>query len=255
MKISEMLYDAAKYPFSGVKQLLLLGLMLLIISLLLGQNDEFYIILQNILGDNGLLIVLLPFLIISAVFILIEAGYSFKVIEESILRVNTPPKFNNFTHMIKHGINEIFIAFIYFIVPFIILLVILDDAFSQINLGLPQISDELTIFIIIAAFLIGFVADIIFTVAIPHMASKGGAFREAFRFSEIFHKIKQIGFKKLFLSYIIVILGIVIIGGPILKEIVGSANIYGFFISEELIAPYLIMFASRFTALIYMESL
>jgi hypothetical protein len=200
MKISEMLYDAAKYPFSGVKQLLLLGLMLLIISLLLGDNDEFYIILHNILGDEGFLIALIPFLIISAVFILMEAGYSFKVIEESISRAKNPPKFNNYIHMIRHGLNETVIAFLYFVVPFIILLVFLDDAFSEINLGLPQLSDELSILIIIAAFLIGFIADILFTVAIPHMASKGGAFKEAFKFGEIFHKIRQIGFKKLFIS-------------------------------------------------------
>jgi hypothetical protein len=47
MKISEMLYDAARYPFSGLKQLLLLGLLILISSLFLGQYNELYVYLDK----------------------------------------------------------------------------------------------------------------------------------------------------------------------------------------------------------------
>ena len=36
MKIIEIFYDADKYPFSGIKQLLLLGLMILITTSILG---------------------------------------------------------------------------------------------------------------------------------------------------------------------------------------------------------------------------
>ena len=140
-------------------------------------------------------------------------------------------------------------------IPLIILLAILDDAFSQITLGFPSISDELVIILIIAIIILGFIADIVFTVAIPYMASKGGAFKHAFNIPQIFKRIKKIGFKKLFIGYIIVILGVVIIGWPILKEILESSNIFGFFISEEIIAPYIIMFYARIIALIYMESL
>jgi len=57
--------------------------------------------------------------------------------------------------------------------------------------------------------LLGFVADVICTVAIPHMAFKGGAFKEAFRFREIFRKIKKIGLKKLLVGYLIVIIDVV----------------------------------------------
>jgi len=253
MKISEMLYDSAKYPFSGIKQLFLLGLMLLIISLLLGQNEEFYTFLHNILGDDGLFLALIPFLVIVAVFLVLEAGYTFKIIEKSLLQDEKPPKLNNLISMFKHGLNEIIIGIIYFSVPVIIFLAVLDDAFSQISIGFPPISDTVVIILIIAIIVLGFIADIVFTVAIPYMASKGGAFKHAFNIPQIFKRIKKIGFKKLFIGYIIVILGIVIIGGPILKEILESTNIFGFFISEELIAPYIIMFSARFTALIYME--
>lgn len=255
MKISEMLYDAAKYPFSGIKQLLLLGLMLLIISFLLGQYNDIYFYVYDNLGPAALLTMIMVFFLIVIILLILEAGYAFKIIEKSVQQVEKPPKLNGFISMFKHGFNEIIIGIIYFIVPFILFLALLDDIFSQINLGLPQISDESGIILFIAIILLGFIADVIFKVAIPHMAFKGGSFKQAFNFPEIFRKIKKIGFKKLFIGYIIVILGIVIIGGPILKEILESANVFGFIISEELLAPYIIMFSARFTALIYRESL
>ncbi|MGZ7135921.1 MAG: DUF4013 domain-containing protein [Methanobacterium sp.] len=254
MSIRGMLYNAAKYPLSGIKQLLLLGFMILLSSLLLGDYNDFYIYLQGSFGDTVVLLVLLFFISLFIIFIILEAGYTFKVIEKSVLRIDKPPEFNNFMSMLNHGIKEIIIGIIFFSVPFIILLFVLYDIQSEINLGMPAISSEIAILLFIFAFILGFISDILFKVAIPHMASKGGAFREAFNFSEIFKKIKLIGFKKLLIGYIIVVLGIVIIGGPILKEIIGSTNIYGFFVAEELLAPFLIMFAARFTALLYMES-
>ncbi|MGZ7047810.1 MAG: DUF4013 domain-containing protein, partial [Methanobacterium sp.] len=244
MKIRGMLYDAAKYPFSGIKQLLLLGFMILISSLLLGDYNDFYIYLQGSFGDTVVLLVLLFFISLFIIFIILEAGYTFKMIEKSVLRIDKPPEFNNFMSMFIHGIKEIVIGIIYFLVPFIVLLAFLDDAISSINLGLPAMSDEIAILLIFGAIILGFVADILFKVAIPHMASKDGVFKEAFNFPQIFKKIRIIGLKKLLVGYIIVVLGIVVVGGPILKEIIGSTNIYGFFVAEEFLAPFLIMFAA-----------
>lgn len=255
MKIHEMLYDAAKYPFSGIKQLLLLGLMILISSVLLGDYTDFYIYLDNTFGDTALLIIILVILLLFGLFTILEAGYTFKIIEKCVLRIEKPPKFNNFTHMFHHGLNELIIGFIYFSVPLIILLAILDDAFNEINLGFPILSDEVAFLLLIVAIILGLLAEMVFTVAIPYMASKGGAFKHAFNIPQIFRKMKKIGFKKLLIGYIIVVIGVVAIGGPILKEIIGSAHILGFFVAEEIIAPYIIMFYARFTALIYMESL
>ncbi len=249
-----MLYDATKYPFSGIKQLLLLGLMILIISFLLGDYSEFYNYLTITFGEFALLLVLLSIIATFVIFSVLEAGYAFKVIEKSVLMEEKSPKLNNFGSLFSHGIKEIIIMIIYFIIPAIILLAFLDDAITGINLGFPALSNEVAVLFIFGAIILGFVADIFFKVAIPYMASKGGAFKEAFNFSEIFKKIKLIGFQKLLIGYIIVILGIVVIGGPILKEILGTANIFGFILAEEFLAPFLIIFAARFTALLYLES-
>ncbi|MGB9937691.1 MAG: DUF4013 domain-containing protein [Methanobacterium sp.] len=251
MKIHEMLYDAAKYPFSGVKQLLILGLMILISSLLLGDYSNFYNYLDSIFGDTALMLVLMLVLLLFTILSILEAGYSFKIIEKSVLRIEEPPKLNNFIHMFKHGLNEIIIGLIYFSIPFILSLIILDALFSEISLGMPVISDEFVFILIFVIIFLGFISDIIFTVAVPHMAFKGGAFKEAFNFPEIFKKIRRIGFKKLLVGYFIVILGIVVIGGPILKEVIESTNIVGFFVAEEILAPYLVMFYARFISLVY----
>ncbi|MGZ7119070.1 MAG: DUF4013 domain-containing protein [Methanobacterium sp.] len=255
MNIRGMLYDSAKYPFRGIKQLLLLGFMILISSLLLGDYNDFYIYLQGSFGDTVVLLVLLFFISFFIIFIILEAGYTFKMIEKSVLRIDKPPEFNNFRGMFNHGIKEIIIGIIYFLVPFILLLAFLFSILDNIAPGFPELGDVIPILLIFGAIILGFVADILFKVAIPHMASKDGVFKEAFNFPQIFKKIRIIGFKKLLVGYSIVILGIVIVGGPILKEIIGSTNIYGFFVAEELLAPFLIMFAARFTALLYMESL
>jgi hypothetical protein len=251
MRIHEILYDAAKYPFSGLKQFFLLGLMILISTFLFSQYNEFYFFLDGFFGDIGLLLAILLFSIIVLVFTILESGYIFKVIEKSLLGMKTPPKFNNVIHMFKHGLSEIIIGFIYFLIPAVIFLAILDDFFTGIDIGMPALPDDTLIFILIVGFILGFIADVLFTVAIPHMASKGGHFKEAFSFIEIARKIRRIGLKKLLIGYFLVILGVVVIGGPILKEIMESANIIGFIISQLVIAPYILMFSARFSALIY----
>lgn len=253
MKISEMLYDAAKYPFSGLKQFFLLGLMILISSFLFSRYNEFFKYLDNIYGDTALILAMLLFFIIVLLFTFLEAGNTFNVIEKSVLGNEKLPEFNDFINMFKHGLKEIIIGFIYFLVPLILFLSILDSAFTEINLGIPAIPDNIAILFLILGFLLGFIADVIFTVAIPHMAVKGGSLKDAFSLIEIIKKIKKIGLKRLMIGYLFVILGLVVVGGPILVEIIGSFNLIGFIIAQLIVAPYILMFSARFTALIYTD--
>jgi hypothetical protein len=253
MKISEILYDAAKYPFSGIRQLLLLGFMILMTTSILGYSNQFYNYLNSIFGFNGLILFIL-LIILAVILLFLEAGYAFRIIEHSIIEIDKPPKLNNLRNMFKHGINETILIIMYLAVPLTILIYVLDYTLYGITIETSNVSLEITILFISVAFFIGFLADMFFTVCIPHMAFKGGDFKEAFNFPEIFKKIKEIGLRKLFLAYIIVILGIFIIGGPLLIGIIGKTNLIGFIVAEELIAPYLIMLDSRFITLLYKES-
>ena len=255
MKIREILLDSAKYPLSSLKALFSLGLMILIGTFLLSRYFDFNQLFGYKLDiTNSIPIILLTFLILTITTIL-ESGYTFRIIEKSLMGVKKPPELDNFISMFKHGVNEIVIAIIYFLIPLIIFIVILDGVFTQINFGLPGLSENIIIILIILLAFLLFLFDVLFTVAIPHMAFKGGSFKEAFNFLEIFRKIKQIGLKKLLIGYLIVVLGLVAVGWPILEEIIESANIVGFVIAELIIAPYILMFYARFTALIYKSHL
>lgn len=253
MKISEMLYDAVKYPFSGIKQLFLLGLMILITVSILEYYNQLYPYLYPAFGDNSLKLVIL-LILVALILLFFEAGYAFRIVENGVIGIEDPPRLNNFTNMFKHGINETILILIYFLAPLLILFYFLGYTLYEIRLGMPVVNLEIAAIFIITAFVLGFILDMIFTVAIPHMAFKGGSFKEAFRFHEIFRKIKKIGLKQFFIGYLIVILGIVVIGGPFLIGILGKSSIFGFVIAEELIAPYVIMLDSRFIALLYRES-
>lgn len=248
MKIREMLVDAVKYPASGLKQLIILGMMILITSEIVAHYTDLNIDLSSMIALFFLVIVLLTIL---GFF---EAGYTFKIIEESVKGIENPPKFNNLASMFKHGVNETIILVVYFIIPLLLILTGIDGLFTQIDLGIPMLSIYMSLGLIILGILLGFVADIIVTVAIPHMASKNGALKDAFRLGEIFRKIRQIGLKKLLIAYLGVIISVVLIAGPIFEEIIESVNIFGFVIGELIIAPYLLMFYARFIALIYKSS-
>lgn len=132
---------------------------------------------------------------------------------------------------------------------------ILDALYTQINFGLPRLSENMIILLTLLLAFLFFISNILFTVAIPHMAFKGGSFKEAFKIVDILRKIKQIGLKELLIGYLIIVLGLVAIGWPILEEIIESANIFGFITAELIIAPYIIIFSARFTALIYKSHL
>lgn len=256
MKMQDIIIDSIKYPLSGIKQLFLSGILILLTAFLLGKSNEFYDLLDMVLENVNLpdeLILVISLLIFVLIFILtfLEAGYSFKIVEKSIHGEVNPPKFNNIISIIRHGLNETVIALIYFIVPIILLLAALGDIVAEFEFDIPLIPDDIAFLLIILFFITVFISGALITVAIPHMVSKGGAIREAFRFKEIFKKIMQIGVKKLIVSYMIVIIGFVTIGGPILEEIISTANLYGFIIAQLVIAPYILMFYARFISLIY----
>jgi hypothetical protein len=269
MRIWEILYESAKYPFYGVKQFSFLGFIILITVSVFGYYVLFGNFLHYLLGVDYW--ILLVFLIgVASLLLLFEAGYAFRMVQKSIECIEVPPKFNKFNIMFKHGINETILISIYFSIPLIILYYILnytltpmpiiilfhfvDYLTSGLNILASPIPDQILFIIVIFVVILGFILDMIFTVAIPHMASMGGSFREAFNFKEIFIKIRKIGFKRMLIAYFLVLLTIVVMGGPLLIKELAKINIIGFIIAEGLIAPYIVMLDSRFIALLYMDS-
>jgi hypothetical protein len=268
MRIWEILYESAKYPFYGVKQFILLGFIILITVSVFGYYGLFGNYLHHFLGvDYWVLLLLL--ISLASILLLFEAGYAFRMVQKSIEGINVPPKFNKFDIMFKHGINETVLISIYFSIPLIILYYILNYTLTPMpiiilfrlvdyltsgwNILISPIPDQMLFILVIFVVILGFILDMIFTVAIPYMASKGGSFREAFNFKEIFKKIKKIGLRRMLIAYFLVLLTIVVMGGPLLIKEISQLNIIGFIIAEGLIAPYIVMLDSRFIALLYMN--
>lgn len=268
MKIREILYESVKYPFYGIKQLFLLGFIILLTVSVFGYYTVFANYLHSLLGANYWLIMGL-LILVACILLLFEAGYAYRMVQWSIDGVEKPPKFDKFNIMFKHGINETILISIYFAVPLIVLyyflnytltptpLIILfhlvDYLFSGITALISSIPSNISFLIVIFVILLGFILDMIFTVAIPYMASNGGHFMDAFNFKQIFINIGKIGLKRMLIAYFLVVLTIIVMGGPLLIKELAKLNILGFIVAEGLIAPYIIMLDSRFIALLYMD--
>ncbi|HEX3013844.1 MAG TPA: DUF4013 domain-containing protein [Methanobacterium sp.] len=111
--------------------------------------------------------------------------------KKSLMGFEKPPKLNNFRSMFKHGINEIIILFIYFLVPIIIFFTVLDAISTQINFGLPSLSENLIVMFIILLLILFFISDMIFTVAISHMAFKEVHLKKPLNYLRYLEKLKR----------------------------------------------------------------
>ena len=66
---------------------------------------------------NELRLVLFTAVILLAVF---EAGYIYWILEETIKGCKKLPKFNNLRSMFYHGLKELIVLILYFLIPILI---------------------------------------------------------------------------------------------------------------------------------------
>lgn len=286
MKITTIIKESIRYPFSDWKRILLLGIIILISQIPTIINSSSLIIIVNVdlLWFLGIIAFLLGFIIL---------GYEFRIIKFSIKGLSKIPEFKNWTGMFNDGIKLFIITIIYSIPAFLILLVFATLAFasnpstvsstlSGLVSGILMGSIKLTPFhtwagnwfFITLIYMLIIIPIIAF--AIAHMANNDSKLSAAFRFKEIFDKIKSIGWKKLLIWYIITIIIYliiffvitVIIGAIIfllsLTFSIPSAMLYsnmGLLTSEFetrvvlalVVFPYLYMYIGRSTALFYIS--
>jgi hypothetical protein len=111
MNLKDIIIDALRYSVSDLKMVVLLGVVLLLADMadeLSGANE---------IADE-LRLVLFAVVIVLAIF---EAGYVFRIIEETIHGSKRLPKFNKFGEMFFHGIKEIIVLITYFSIPLLCL--------------------------------------------------------------------------------------------------------------------------------------
>ncbi len=190
-------------------------------------------------------------------------GYFFKIIQSSLKNTNELPKFRSLVNLFKNGFKVTIVGLIYSIpatLSLILLIYKLIPFYSfEPNYFLFIITamghrDLYSIWFFVNSlyFLILFPISLI---AIGNMANNDGKLSYAFKFKEIFDKIKSIGWIKFYLWYLLtcVITLLIFCIGFIIVVIYILTHIFPYIklIDSLILTPYLYIFFSKSIALIY----
>ncbi|MDI6643949.1 MAG: DUF4013 domain-containing protein [Methanobacteriaceae archaeon] len=231
MDLKEIISDAWKYTVSDWTKVLLLGLTLFLLDF--SNEGANYGLKGQIFGTI--------FFISGSILTVVESGYLFRIIEETIKGSKNPPNFNKFKELLIHGVKDLVMGFFYAAFPIIIILSGLIVAFDNSDLGF---------WLIILGLISTFIFSFLWMGAVLNMAHNHGSLRAAFQFKIIFRKIRLIGFKRLSLIYIGIFAGLGIITITLKDELSSNIPIFGMLIFQLIIAPILLIFSFRTLGLI-----
>jgi len=212
MKISEILKDSLRYPFSDWKKFLILG-----IVVLLGSISSITRIYVPVNTTNLFLTLVLG--IIGFIFGFLQRGYFFRIIKTSLNGVAVLPEFNSWIEMFKDGIKLFIVPIIYFVPAILIILVLAVLSFKSNPSTVISIlygaiiwsligGNTINTFIVwagtwgIIAILYCILIFPISLMAIAYMIENDSKLSEAFKFHNILDKIKIKGVIRLIIWYI-----------------------------------------------------
>ena len=231
MDIGEIVSDSIRYPSSNWTKVIILGILFII-----------------------------SFLIIP---VFLALGYIFKVLKASLAGLEELPEFDEWIDMLVDGI-KVFVVYIVYFLPAILIMIfsVISIWYSIMSFAAMQtvgtmMSPELLFGMFGGTALAGIIISMIYmlvitpimAIAIANMAYNDGEINAAFRFSEIFELISQIGWVDLIIWYIVLILIGVVIG--VLTGILGIIPVIGWIISILVIYPYINIFYARSVAWLY----
>lgn len=253
MNIGDIIKNSLNYPLSNTKNLLFLGVIMLI--------GQLFSIVTSLGIRNSLLYILLGLVLLITIFL--RSGYSIRILESSINGSDTLPDLDKWKIMFIDGLKLIVVEIIYFI-PLIMIIVIISmiTVFMTISTGAHVKSDN---FIVMIG-MIGIVSVIYILIVYPIllMAISNMAYHEknisyVLYFGEIKALISNIGIGKLFGWFIsTIIIYVVMIGiGLVINYLFGLAHLtfIGLIFYSLLIIPFAITFLYRSTSLIYKSAL
>lgn len=234
MDMGEIIGDAFKYPVSNWKQLLILGVIVLIsqfsMEIVMGYGRV-----------SGLLYFLLIPALVASILIL---GYQLRTIRTSIMGENEPPEFNEWTKLFLNGLRLFITSLVYGIIPTIVLVV----GFIMLLVG----SSGIGVIILLLGAILLIIVGIISVMAISNMAyyDEIGA---AFRFGEIRERIESIGWLRYILM--LILLGIFYIILAVVAALVTLIPFAGLVLVSLIIYPFMYLFMYRAYGLIFRETL
>jgi len=112
MKFKSLIMDSIRYSSADWYNIIILGFILFLM-----ENVD------TLPGNPpGIDLYDIIFWIFIGILILMEAGYLYRIIHETVNGSIHPPKLNKLFEMFHHGIKEVTVFFIYFSIPIIILI-------------------------------------------------------------------------------------------------------------------------------------
>jgi hypothetical protein len=237
IRLKDIIIDSLKYSASDLKVLVLLGFVLLLADT---AENLTYVGLFN----EEIKFVLLGIVIFLTI---LEAGYVFRIILETVQGSNKLPKFENLKLMFVQGVIEFVLLIIYFSIPLLFFGAFYLNFLMSIDFNtLPLLSD---VFIII---ILGFTVLIyvLFPAVLLHRADSNGSFKSSFDFIMIYHKIRSIGLRRLVVVYLGLFIIASIVKIVLTSTVAHNLPIIGEIIPDLIIAPYLLIFTTRVLGLI-----
>jgi hypothetical protein len=246
VKIGEMVSDAIRYPFTDWKKILILGILVLISNVysIISSFDITSLSKTNL----PLLLILIIVLFIPAVIsALLSSGYTLRMIKSSVAGISELPEFDALVDMFIDGLKLAVTTLIY-IIPYILIIIgitVLAVVFKSGFLALAGI---------VIAFVYLLIVLPILAMALANMAYHD-EFGAAFRFSEIFDKIRRITWGNFIVWYLVMILVL----GILYLVLIGitaaliDLPIISILVSSLFFGPYISMFLARSVALEYIS--
>lgn len=231
-----ILINSLKYASSNWFKVILLGLVIFLADI----SNELYFI--GGMADE------IRSLVIFAGFILgiYQLGFLFRIIEETTQGSDKMPKFDKLISTFSHGLKEALVTVIYFIIPFLLVLVgiaLLDDITG------PK-TQEVDIVIIFTGLFLASLTYLLYQAAVLNMANYHGTIRSAFDFIQVFRKFRAIGLRKLIFIYFLTVIFAAVV--EITLSDARSILPYGLgdLVSSLLIAPFILVIIARILGLI-----
>ena len=168
----ENVIDSLRFAISDKVSIILIGVTLTLISTMKYYNFEF----------TGLGII---FNIILIMLMLFESGYSSKIIDETIQGSTEPPIIENIPEIMKLGVKEFLVVFIYTMI-----ISLINIAVYMLHEAFPSVRGLLLMNIVLSTAVL-----ILMQSSLIYRAHKSGSVREGFDLKGIFRLYTKLGFK------------------------------------------------------------
>ncbi|MCE5214114.1 MAG: DUF4013 domain-containing protein [Methanobacterium sp.] len=236
MSLRDITLDSFRYTTSNWGKLIILGLVIFLTDKI---NELSYF--QDLADEISIALI-----IISILLAIFEIGYIFRIVEETTHGSKALPAFNRIWETFFHGMKEILVTILYFIFPFLMVLL----GAMQINNVIGHFSMEVDLFIILIGLFLASLLYLPFQAAVLNMAMHHGTIKSGFDIKNIIYKMRKMGFKNLGFIYILTVLFALVVRYSLSDTIKILPYGLGDLISSLIIAPFILVFTARTLGLI-----